>query len=66
MQEYGGELLSDPARMLWVTMVLEGEAAEWMVALHNDDVVELCNFDRFMTALKKQFEDPFTNRKART
>lgn len=47
-------------------MALEGEAAEWMLAFHDDDVVELNNFDKFMAALKKRFEDLLTERKART
>lgn len=45
-------------------MAFEGEAAEWLVALHDDDPVELCHFDRFTAALKKQFEDPLANQKA--
>lgn len=38
-------------------MAIEGETAEWLVALH-DDVVELYHFDCFMYALRKRFSDP--------
>lgn len=31
-----------------------------VVTLHNDDAPELDNFNRFMTALRKKFENPLT------
>lgn len=43
---------------------MEGETAEWMVTLHNNSM-ELCNFDRFMAALRKRFEDSLADLKAR-
>lgn len=37
-----------------------------MVALHNDDALELHNFNCFMIAIQKSFEDPIADCKART
>lgn len=48
-----------------VTTALKGEAAEWMVALYDNDMAELCKSDRFMTVLRKPFEDPLADQKAR-
>lgn len=44
-------------------MALEGEAEEWMVALWKNDPR---NFNRFLAALRKHFEDFLTDRKAKT
>lgn len=57
MQECGPNLPSERAKMQSMSLALEEEVAEWMVALYNDDPPELGNFNRFMGALLKRFED---------
>lgn len=52
------------AKVQCVTMALEGTTDEWIVILHND-ASELRNFDCFMAALWKSFEDPLADCKAR-
>lgn len=37
MQEYGTDLLNNPAKVRIVTMALEGKAAELIVVLHDDN-----------------------------
>lgn len=66
MQEFGPDLPTKGAEVWCMTIALQGTTAEWMVTLHNDNTLELCNFDYFMTALQKHFEDPLADRKART
>lgn len=56
MQEYGANLPNNQAIVRIITMALEDETGEWIVALH-DDAAELHNFDRFMAVLRKRFED---------
>lgn len=65
MQEYGTNLSNDPVRVQSITMALEGGAAEWIVALHDDDAMKLRNFDRFMAALRKWFEHLLAERNVR-
>lgn len=36
MQEYGGKLGSETAKVSFVTMTLEESAVEWMVSFHNN------------------------------
>lgn len=62
MQEYGHKIPMEGARVRIVTLALEGGIARWMVTLHNVNALELRNFNRFMTALIWQFEDPLTDR----
>lgn len=63
MQENGANLATEAAQVRYVTMALGGTAVECMVSLHNDEAMELQNFDRFMMALCKQFKDPLAQRK---
>ncbi|XP_060541565.1 zinc finger protein 213-like [Pantherophis guttatus] len=65
MQEYGRDFQTQGSRVRVVTLALEGAAARWMVTLHNANAPELWNFDHFMTALRRRFEDPLADRKAR-
>lgn len=46
-------------------MALEGTIDEWIVTLHNDNAMELRNFDHFIAALWKCFKDPLGDHKAR-
>lgn len=57
MQEYGADLPTEGAKVQIMTLVLEEEAEEWIVTFHNNDAAELHNFNRFMGALQKRFED---------
>lgn len=41
-----------------ITLMLEGEAAEWKVTLH-DDPPELCNFDCFVGAYQRGLRTPW-------
>lgn len=41
---------------------MKGEAAEWLVALHDDDIEGLHHFDNFMLALR--FKEPLMTQKA--
>lgn len=66
MEEYTANLPTNPAKVLCVTMALEGEAVEWLMALHDDAVVELHHFNQFMCALRKRFENLLTEWKAMT
>lgn len=45
-------------------MALEWTTAEWMDTLHNN-ALELRNFEHFIAALWKCFEDPIANHKAK-
>lgn len=42
-------------------MAFKWEAAQWLVALHDDDIVKLHQFNRFMAALRKWFKDPLSD-----
>lgn len=55
MDQYGGCL---PGQCGDVTASIEGEAADWVVLLHNEGVLELGNVDTFMEELRNQFGDP--------
>lgn len=57
MEEYGADLPMEGAKVWSMTLALERKETEWMVTLLNDNVVELCNFNRFMGALQKRFEE---------
>lgn len=63
MDEYGADLLNNLAKVRYITMAFEEEATQWLVALHDDDTVKLRQFNRFMAALRKRFEDPLADRK---
>lgn len=51
MPGYGPDITTKGTKVWGVTMALEGTAANWMVTLHNDNALELDNFDHFMAAL---------------
>lgn len=51
--------------MRCVTVALEGATGSWMFIFHNDDALELRNFNCFMAELCRCFKDPLTNHKAR-
>lgn len=40
-----------------VTAKLKGEAAKWMITLHNEDTPELRDAGRFLGELQARFED---------
>lgn len=48
---------SDQAMVRAVTVNLEGEAAEWVTQLHDEDAPELGNIDTFLQELRVRFED---------
>lgn len=66
MLEDGAGLPTEGLKLQSVTLVLEGSAAKWMVALHNGDAPELRNFTWFTAALRKRSEDPLVDQKAKT
>lgn len=65
MQAYGPEIGTESSKVQCTTMALEGAVAQWMVTLYNDDALELRNFNQFMVVLRKSFEDPLADCKAR-
>lgn len=65
MEDWGQEYLSEAAQVRGVTNALEGAAATWMVVLHNNDSPLLKNYNQFMAALRRRFEDHLAERKAR-
>ncbi|KAK9395050.1 Retrotransposon-derived protein PEG10 [Crotalus adamanteus] len=65
MEEYGQDIPSDKARIRIVQSALDGPAADWVVNLHDSNAPELSNFNRFMSSLRRRFEDPLADRKAR-
>lgn len=66
MEEYGLDLPSNQARVCYVTRALEGEAADWVMTLRDNDAEELHNFSFFMMALRQWFKDPLADWRART
>ncbi|KAK9391861.1 Retrotransposon-derived protein PEG10 [Crotalus adamanteus] len=64
MEEYGQDIPSEKARIRIVQSALDGPAADWVVNLHDSNAPELSNFNRFMSSLRRRFEDPLADRKA--
>lgn len=48
MAHHGPSFLDDEAKVNCITMVLEGEVANWVVSLHDAGTKELYDFDYFM------------------
>lgn len=65
VQEYGDKIPIKGAKVRVITLALEGAAVRWMVTLHNGNAPELRNFNRFMSAMRWQFEDSLADRKTR-
>ncbi|XP_060546169.1 cysteine-rich protein 2 isoform X1 [Pantherophis guttatus] len=65
MQDWGEDYETDAAKVRSVANALEGVAAEWMVVLHNNNSLLLRNYNQFMRALRRRFEDHLAERKAR-
>lgn len=52
MAHHGPSFRDDEAKINCITMVLEGEAANWVVSLHDAGTKELYDFDYFMITLR--------------
>lgn len=53
MAQYGPNFPNDEVRVHCITVALDGEAADWVPALHDANAKELHDFDDFMTALRQ-------------
>lgn len=61
---YGAAFPDDEARVSAIAESLDGEAAEWMMALHDVGAPELGGVEAFLEGLRERFEDPILTRRA--
>lgn len=64
MVQYEPNFPNDEARVRCITVVLEGEADNWLMVLHDADAEELYDFN-FVVALRQLFEDPLADQRAK-
>uniref|UniRef100_A0ACB8F0A5 Uncharacterized protein n=1 Tax=Sphaerodactylus townsendi TaxID=933632 RepID=A0ACB8F0A5_9SAUR len=65
MEIHGGSFHSDRERVFEIRTWLRGEAAYWLVGLVEEDAPEIYHLECFLLALRKRFEDPLVEEKAR-
>ncbi|XP_058041525.1 receptor activity-modifying protein 1 isoform X1 [Ahaetulla prasina] len=66
MMDWGENYWSQAAQVRAVTQNLTGRAAAWFVSLYSGHSPSLQNYEHFMTALRRRFEDPLAEQKAKS
>ncbi|XP_058041925.1 uncharacterized protein LOC131199783 [Ahaetulla prasina] len=65
MIDWGEDYWSQAAQVRAVTHNLTGRAAAWLVSLYTNHSPLLQNYEHFITALRRRFEDPLAEQKAK-
>uniref|UniRef100_A0ACB8FBP9 Uncharacterized protein n=1 Tax=Sphaerodactylus townsendi TaxID=933632 RepID=A0ACB8FBP9_9SAUR len=66
MEIHGDGFRSDCDRVFEIGTRLQGEAANWLVGLVEEDAPEIYDLEQFLLALRRRFEDFLAEEKART
>ncbi|XP_025032771.1 probable ATP-dependent RNA helicase DHX58 isoform X2 [Python bivittatus] len=65
MEQTGHLFASDRERVLYICRAFTGKAGEWLIQLQAAQAPELNHLGRFLTALRRRFEDPGVVTRAR-